>query len=91
LEFQFTQKLMFLVIGSAVADFCFDQIGGTSAHSVTHLCETPCSLEDPAELLPQIYYTLNKLNIETGAFAQLTRKYMAETFNPNAPDIDDVR
>ncbi|CEJ55118.1 Putative Triacylglycerol lipase [Penicillium brasilianum] len=57
--------------GSAVADFCFDQIG--------------------AELLPQIYYTLNKLNIETGAFAQLTRKYMSETFNPNTPDIDGVR
>ncbi|OOQ87380.1 triacylglycerol lipase [Penicillium brasilianum] len=57
--------------GSAVADFCFDQIG--------------------AELLPQIYYTLNKLNIETGAFAQLTRKYMSETFNPNTPDVDGVR
>lgn len=44
-----------------------------------------------ADLLPSIYYTLNKLNIETGAFAQLTRKYMSETFNPNTPDIDDVR
>ncbi len=44
-----------------------------------------------ADLLPSIYYTLNKLNVETGAFAQLTRKYMAETFNPNTPDIDDVR
>jgi triacylglycerol lipase len=46
---------------------------------------------DTAERLPQIYYTLNKLNIETGAFAQLTRKYMSETFNPNTPDVDGVR
>ncbi|KAI2792020.1 hypothetical protein POX_b02052 [Penicillium oxalicum] len=57
--------------GSAVADFCFDQIG--------------------TEILPQIYYTLNKLNVSTGAFAQLTRKFMSEEFNPNTPDIDDVR
>ncbi|KAJ5895573.1 Arrestin-like N-terminal [Penicillium taxi] len=41
--------------------------------------------------LPQIYYTLNKLNVQTGAFAQLTRKYMTETFNPNTPDAEDVR
>ncbi|KAF7714738.1 Lipase [Penicillium ucsense] len=57
--------------GSAVADYCFDQIG--------------------TELLPQIYYTLNKLNVATGAFAQLTRKYMSEEFNPNTPDLDSVR
>lgn len=44
-----------------------------------------------ADRLPQIYYTLNKLNVETGAFAQLTRKYMAETFNPHTPDVKDVR
>ncbi|OGE49929.1 hypothetical protein PENARI_c019G03319 [Penicillium arizonense] len=44
-----------------------------------------------AERLPQIYYALNRLNVETGAFGQLTRKYMTETFNPNVPDIEDVR
>ncbi|KAJ5929760.1 Arrestin-like N-terminal [Penicillium verhagenii] len=44
-----------------------------------------------AERLPQIYYTLNRLRVETGAFGQLTRKYMSETFNPNTPDIEDVR
>ncbi|CAI7651911.1 unnamed protein product [Penicillium discolor] len=44
-----------------------------------------------ADRLPQIYYALNRLNVETGAFAQLTRKYMTETFNPNTPDVDDVR
>ncbi|KAJ6147345.1 hypothetical protein N7497_009327 [Penicillium chrysogenum] len=44
-----------------------------------------------ADRLPQIYYALNRLSVETGAFAQLTRKYMTETFNPNTPDVDDVR
>ncbi|OQE74230.1 hypothetical protein PENNAL_c0082G09576 [Penicillium nalgiovense] len=44
-----------------------------------------------ADRLPQIYYALNRLSVETGAFSQLTRKYMTETFNPNTPDVDDVR
>ncbi|KAJ6140169.1 hypothetical protein N7471_006655 [Penicillium samsonianum] len=44
-----------------------------------------------ADRLPQIYYALNRLSVETGAFSQLTRKYMTETFNPNTPDMDDVR
>ncbi|KAJ5201525.1 uncharacterized protein N7498_006188 [Penicillium cinerascens] len=44
-----------------------------------------------ADRLPQIYYTLNRMKVETGAFSQLTRKYMSETFNPNTPDVDDVR
>ncbi|KGO53855.1 Arrestin-like, N-terminal [Penicillium expansum] len=44
-----------------------------------------------ADRLPQIYYALNRLKVETGAFSQLTRKYMTETFNPNTPDMDDVR
>ncbi|CAG8891321.1 unnamed protein product [Penicillium nalgiovense] len=35
-----------------------------------------------ADRLPQIYYALNRLSVETGAFSQLTRKYMTETFNP---------
>ncbi|KAJ5730968.1 uncharacterized protein N7483_005476 [Penicillium malachiteum] len=29
--------------------------------------------------------------VETGAFDQLTRKYMTETFNPHTPDMEDVR
>jgi hypothetical protein len=44
-----------------------------------------------ADVLPQIYYALNRMNVETGAFSQLTRKYMTETFNPNTPDVEDVR
>ncbi|KAJ5659032.1 hypothetical protein N7507_005483 [Penicillium longicatenatum] len=43
------------------------------------------------ERLPQIYYALNRLRVETGAFGQLTRKYMSETFNPNTPNVEDVR
>lgn len=54
-----------------------------------HILET--NLFSSADLLPQIYYALNRLNVETGAFSQLTRKYMMETFNPNTPDVEDVR
>jgi hypothetical protein len=28
---------------------------------------------------------------ETGAFSQLTRRYMLENFNPKTPDVHDVR
>ncbi|PGG98488.1 hypothetical protein AJ79_08860 [Helicocarpus griseus UAMH5409] len=38
-----------------------------------------------------IYDALARLKIESGAFRQLTQKYMQEEFNPNTPDIDDVR
>ncbi|KAJ9401405.1 hypothetical protein DTO282F9_1602 [Paecilomyces variotii] len=41
--------------------------------------------------LPQIYYAFNRMRIDTGAFDQLTRKYMEGTFNPNTPDVEDVR
>lgn len=44
-----------------------------------------------SDRLPQVYYTLNKLKVETGAFEQLTTRYMSDTFNPNTPDIPDVR
>ncbi|RAL08640.1 triglyceride lipase [Aspergillus homomorphus CBS 101889] len=41
--------------------------------------------------LAQLYYALERLGIESGAFAQLTRDYMQNTFNPATPDVDDVR
>ncbi|KAL2010944.1 hypothetical protein VTN00DRAFT_3662 [Thermoascus crustaceus] len=44
-----------------------------------------------ADRLPQIYYAFDRLNINTGAFNQLTCKYMEEEFNPNTPDVEDVR
>lgn len=64
-------------------------------HRATHLLfltkYSPHHKRVTAERLPQVYYALERLNIETGAFAQLTRKYMTETFNPNTPDVADVR
>ncbi|KAL8942040.1 MAG: hypothetical protein Q9216_001893 [Gyalolechia sp. 2 TL-2023] len=41
--------------------------------------------------LPKIYSALGKLDIQTGAFRQLTRRYMSEAFNPNTPDREGVR
>ncbi|PKY00606.1 alpha/beta-hydrolase [Aspergillus campestris IBT 28561] len=41
--------------------------------------------------LAQMYYALEQLKVETGAFSQLTREYMENTFNPATPDIEDVR
>ncbi|KAL2824777.1 triacylglycerol lipase [Aspergillus cavernicola] len=43
------------------------------------------------ERLAQVYYLLQQIRIESGAFSQLTREYMEKTFNPNTPDMDDVR
>ena len=48
----------------------------------------PCRTDDR---LAQLYYALGLLKVETGAFSQLTREYMENTFNPNTPDVDDVR
>ncbi|KAL9576836.1 MAG: hypothetical protein Q9212_006780 [Teloschistes hypoglaucus] len=41
--------------------------------------------------LPRIYNTLKTLNVQTGAFSQLTRRYMQEEFNPKTPDREGVR
>ena len=41
--------------------------------------------------LPTVYRTLNRLKLQTGAFDQLTRKHMLETFNPSTPDHPDVK
>ena len=41
--------------------------------------------------LPRIYKTLEFFGLETGAFQQLTREYMAQTFNPKTPDLDGVQ
>ncbi|KAI9677370.1 MAG: hypothetical protein M1817_006322 [Caeruleum heppii] len=40
--------------------------------------------------LPRVYKALEFLRMETGAFSQLTRKYM-EDFNAKTPDVDGVR
>lgn len=41
--------------------------------------------------LAQLYYLLEKIRIESGAFSQLTCEYMEKTFNPQTPNIEDVR
>ncbi|KAI9880808.1 MAG: hypothetical protein M1830_000244 [Pleopsidium flavum] len=43
------------------------------------------------ERLPRIYKALEFLRMETGAFSQLTRKYMREEFNPKTPDREGIR
>ncbi|MCJ1343356.1 hypothetical protein MMC31_001549 [Peltigera leucophlebia] len=43
------------------------------------------------ERLSHVYGMLRKLRIETGAFSQLTRRYMQEDFNPKTPDREGVR
>ncbi|OJD28959.1 triacylglycerol lipase [Diplodia corticola] len=44
-----------------------------------------------ADNLPRAYSVLKFCRLETGAFAQLTRKYMQEEFNPRTPDREGVK
>ena len=39
----------------------------------------------------RIYNVIEYFGFETGAFSQLTLKYMQESFNPRTPDIEDVK
>jgi triacylglycerol lipase len=41
--------------------------------------------------MPRIYKIFKLLGMSTGAFSQLTRKYMGEEFNPKTPDDPRVR
>lgn len=41
--------------------------------------------------LPYFYKFFEAMNIQTGAFSQLTRKYMEEEFNPKTPDDPHVK
>ncbi|KAF2808271.1 alpha/beta-hydrolase [Mytilinidion resinicola] len=45
----------------------------------------------PPHAVKRIYKALEYVGFETGAFSQLTRKYMAESFNPRTPDVDGIR
>ena len=44
-----------------------------------------------ARQIKRIYKVMEYFGFETGAFSQLTRNYMTETFNPKTPDVDGVR
>lgn len=41
--------------------------------------------------VPKLYKALEFFGMETGAFQQLTRDYMAQSFNPRTPDMDGVQ
>ena len=41
--------------------------------------------------LPRIYHLLERFGLSTGAFSQLTTRYMREEFNPKTPDLEGVR
>lgn len=41
--------------------------------------------------LSDVYKALKKMNVETGAFSQLTTRYMVEEFNPKTPDREGVK
>lgn len=41
--------------------------------------------------IKRIYRVIEYFGFETGAFSQLTLKYMQESFNPRTPDVDGVR
>ncbi|KAI9817261.1 MAG: hypothetical protein M1827_001374 [Pycnora praestabilis] len=43
------------------------------------------------ERVPKIYKALEFLRMQSGAFSQLTRRYMRETFNPKTPDVEGIR
>ena len=40
---------------------------------------------------PSVYKSLGSLGVSTGAFKQLTTRYMNEEFNPKTPDVKGVR
>ncbi|OLL25230.1 Lipase 2 [Neolecta irregularis DAH-3] len=42
------------------------------------------------ERQPRIYHFLKSLGLETGAFEQLTAKYMIDQFNPDVGNLPDV-
>ncbi|KAG9966670.1 alpha/beta-hydrolase, partial [Aureobasidium melanogenum] len=45
---------------------------------------------DVATNIPKLYKMLEFFGFETGAFSQLTQKYMRENFNPKTPDREGI-
>jgi triacylglycerol lipase len=41
--------------------------------------------------VPRLYKKLDHMGVDTGAFSQLMREYMAERFNPKTPNSPEVR
>lgn len=41
--------------------------------------------------IPKLYKVMGRFGLETGAFSQLTVKYMTQEFNPKTPDVDGIK
>ena len=41
--------------------------------------------------IPKLYKALNFFGLDSGAFEQLTMKYMQSSFNPRTPDVAGIR
>ena len=50
-----------------------------------------CFREIGEQRLPRFYRFFASIGVSTGAFGQLTRRYMHEEFNPKTPDVDGIR
>jgi triacylglycerol lipase len=51
---------------------------------------TDTILSHTATNIPKLYKTLEFFGFETGAFSQLTQKYMQENFNQKTPDREGI-
>jgi triacylglycerol lipase len=47
--------------------------------------------EEIGDRLPHFYKFFDRIGVSTGAFNQLTRKFMIEEFNPKTPNVKGVR
>lgn len=54
-------------------------------------CNAWLTLDVLVARLRKLSKSIDKITSEAQAFSQLTRKYLEEEFNPNVPDIEDVR
>ena len=50
-----------------------------------------CFQEIGDQRLPHFYKFFDRIGVSTGAFKQLTTRYMCEEFNSKTPDVDGVR
>lgn len=73
--------------GSAFADYMFDTIGSMSSNQRSWTL-LKVGL---AHRIKRIYRVMEYFGFETGAFSQLTTKYMKENFNPKTPNVDSIR
>jgi triacylglycerol lipase len=73
--------------GSAFADYMFERIGRML---VCIILKRNLLIYTPARQIKRIYSVIEYFGFETGAFSQLTREYMRDSFNPRTPDVEGV-